>query len=130
MKNSTSIKLLREFGFVFGIGLPLLIGLILPALFGHSVRVWTIWVGSPIFLLAIISPKTLDLPYKVWMKIGQVLGFINSHLILGLVFAFVLQPIAFIMRLSGYDPLLKKKKIKYSYRETRKTSNIDLTRIF
>ncbi len=43
------------------------------------------------------------------MKIGHVLGWVNSRLVLGLVFLIVLIPISFFMKLFGYDPLRKKK---------------------
>jgi len=64
------------------------------------------------------------------MEIGHILGWINSHIILGLVFIFVLQPIAYIMRLTGYDPLRTKQQGEKTYRENRKDYNIDLNRIF
>ena len=64
------------------------------------------------------------------MALGHFLGWINSHIILGLVFILVLQPIAYIMRLTGYDPLRIKQKGKKTYREIRKDNNIDLNRIF
>ena len=64
------------------------------------------------------------------MLLGHVLGWINSHIILGVVFIFVLQPIAYIMRLTGYDPLKTKRKVGKTYREVRKDKNIDLKRIF
>ena len=64
------------------------------------------------------------------MLLGFVLGWINSHIILGLGFIFVLQPIAYIMRLTGYDPLKTKRKVEKTYREVRKDKNIDLKRIF
>ena len=64
------------------------------------------------------------------MALGHALGWINSHIILGLVFIFVLQPIAYIMRLIGYDPLRTKRKQEETYRENRKDYKTDLTRIF
>ena len=64
------------------------------------------------------------------MALGHALGWINSHIILGLVYVLVLQPIAYIMRLFNYDPLKKKPTDATTYRETRQTTTIDLTRIF
>ena len=69
-------------------------------------------------------------PYQGWMKLGHMLGWINSHLILGAVFVFVLQPIAYVMRLTGYDPLKRKRAGLESYREQAKHKSVDLTRIF
>ena len=81
-------------------------------------------------LIGITAPRLLHYPYKGWMGLGNVLGWINSHIILGLVFIFVLQPIAYLMRLTGYDPLKTKRKGEKTYREVRKDKNIDLKRIF
>ena len=81
-------------------------------------------------LIGLTAPNLLYYPYKGWMKLGHFLGWINSHIILGLVFILILQPIAYIMRLTGYDPLRIKRKGEKTYRENRKENNIDLKRIF
>ena len=64
------------------------------------------------------------------MALGHALGWINSRIILGLVFILVVQPIAFTMKLFGYDPLRKKKNDESSYKEKNEHRIIDLTRIF
>ena len=64
------------------------------------------------------------------MALGKFLGWINSHIILGLVFLIVLQPISIIMRSFGYDPLKKINKNLISYKENRDSSIINLKRIF
>ena len=130
MKETISKKQLREFGLILGFGFPILIGWLLPALIGHGFRAWSLWIGVPGLILGLSSPRLLYYPYKVWMELGQVLGWINSHIILGLVFILVLQPIAYIMRLIGYDPLRTKLKGEKTYRENRQDHKTDLTRIF
>ena len=130
MRNSIPKKQLRDFGILIGITFPILIGWIIPSIFGHVFRLWTLWIGIPIFILGICCPVLLKYPYKVWMSIGNALGFINSRIILGLVFVIVLQPIAFFMRLSGYDPLKKRKNVEISYRENKNNQKVNLTRIF
>ena len=130
MNNFPTQKQLRDFGLLVGIGFPLLIGWIIPLFTGHGLRTWTFWVGIPFLCLSFLAPNALKHPYRLWMFTGKILGFINSHLILGLVFLIVVQPIALIMRTFGYDPLKKKKRGAPTYREKRETSEIDLTRIF
>ena len=130
MKNNISKKILREFGLLIGFAFPILIGWFLPSLSNHSFRMWTLWIGIPGLFLGIISPRLLYYPYKAWMLIGHALGWLNSHIILGLVFIFVLQPIALIMRIFGYDPLRVRKKGEKSYKENRKGHIINLTKIF
>ena len=123
-------KELREFGFLIGFGIPIFIGWFIPLISGHTFRIWTIWIGIPFFIVGILNPKLLFYPYKIWMKLGFLLGFINSRIILFLIFLFVLQPIAFFMKFLGYDPLKTKKDNKTSYRELKRPNKIDLTRIF
>jgi len=130
MKEIISKKKLREFGFLIGFGFPILIGWLLPLLLGHGFRVWTLWIGVPGFILGLAIPRLLNYPYKIWMAIGHALGWVNSHIILGLLFIFVVQPIACIMRLTGYDPLRKRLKGGKTYRENRQNHRTDLTRIF
>ena len=129
-KNSISQKQLREFGLLIGIGFPVIIGWLIPAITGHLFRYWSLWMGIPILILGIIKPPLLIYPYKIWMFIGLILGWINSRLILGLVFILVLQPISFIMKIFGYDPLRKKKISVLTYREIKEDYKVDFKRIF
>ena len=130
MKEPISKKQLREFGLLIGFGFPILIGWILPSLFGHEFRAWTLFIGFLGLILGLTAPRLLKYPYKGWMALGHALGWINSHIILGLVFILILQPIAYIMRLTGYDPLRTKRKGEKTYREDLQKHKTDLTRIF
>ena len=130
MKESISEKQLREFGFLIGFGFPIIIGWIMPAISGHFFRSWSLLVGFPILILGIIKPSLLSIPYKFWMKLGHILGWINSKIVLGLVYFIILLPIALIMKIFGYDPLRKKKSNQISYREIKEDNEVDLKRIF
>ena len=130
MKEIISNKRLREFGLLIGFGFPLLIGWLIPVLSGHGFRVWTLWVSFIGLLFGMTSPRLLYYPYKFWMKLGLTLGWVNSRIILSLVYMIVLLPLAFVMRLIGYDPLRTKRKGDKTYREKRKDNQTDLTRIF
>ena len=130
MTFSDNKKELRNFAFVLGIFFPLLFGFILPYFFGHQFRYWTLFIGFPIIILGLIAPKNLKLIYDLWIQIGNLLGYINSKIILLTIFLFVVQPIALIMKIVGYDPLKRKPNVSSSYREVRKNDNIDLEKIF
>ena len=129
-ESSISQRQLRQFGFLIGIGFPVIVGWIVPAISGHLFRFWSLWIGVPLFILGILRPRLLFYPYQAWMKIGLALGWINSHIVLGLVFLLVLQPISLIMKLFGYDPLKKKKKNLLTFREIKENHKVDLTKIF
>lgn len=130
MADSPTRKQLKEFGYLIGLGFPVLLGWLIPTLFGHGFRVWTLWIGIPALTLGLFAPALLRQPYQAWMALGHALGWINSHVILGLVFVFVLQPIACVMRLFGHDPLRRKKNTSNSYREHNHSAATDFTRIF
>ena len=130
MKKYIPKKILREFGFLISFVFPFLIGWLLPLLGGHSFRTWTLWISFSALTLAISRPILLFYPYKVWMKFGDILGWVNSRIILGLVYLIVLQPIALIMRIFGHDPLRTKKLSQKTYREIKTYQNIDFKKIF
>jgi len=130
MIENISKKTLREFSYLIGFGFPIIIGWLLPVITKHEYRIWTLWIGLISIIIGLISPKLLHYPYKLWMKFGYILGWINSRIILGVIFILVLQPIAIVMKCFGYDPLGKKRKGKISFKENRLNPLIDFTRIF
>ena len=130
MIKDTPKKQLREFGLMIGFGFPIIIGWLIPAISGHAFRSWSLLIGFPSLVLVILKPSLLSYPYKIWMALGFALGWINSRLILGLVYLIILQPIAIIMKIFGYDPLKKKKNNEKSYREIKNDENFDFTKIF
>ena len=130
MQKKVSEKKLRQFGFLIRLGFPFFVGFILPGIFGHHFRIWTLFVGIPFLFIGIISPKSLFYPFQAWMALGHALGWINSKIILGFVFFMILFPISLIMRCFGYDPLRKKKENNISYRENKEGYKIELTKIF
>tara|TARA_B100000963_G_scaffold28243_1_gene20889 strand:+ start:150 stop:542 length:393 start_codon:yes stop_codon:yes gene_type:complete len=130
MKNNITRKILREFGLLIGLAFPLLIGWVLPSFAGYPFRIWTLWISFPFLISAITRPGILFFPYKLWMRLGYILGWVNSRIILGLVFLIVLQPIALIMRIFGHDPLRMKNFSQKSYREIKTNHKINLKKIF
>jgi len=117
-KSTPNRKQLRQFGLLLGLLIPLFFCALLPALHSHSAPLWPVGIGVILILLGVFAPQRLTLAYRGWMALGHILGFINSHVILGVVFVLVLQPIALIMRCLGHDPLRKRwDASSHSYRE-------------
>lgn len=123
-------KILREFGLLIGIVVPVVFGWLLPSLKGHSLPLWPFVIGIPALVLGLAAPRVLAWPYRGWMALGHALGWVNGHLILGAVFVLVLQPIALLMRLSGHDPLQRRAHGGASYRQQRQQRSINLNKIF
>jgi len=107
-KTEVTIKELREFGLIFGAILVLLFGFFLPWVFEKAFQMWPWWVLAVTGSLAIIFPLGLKPFYKIWMVFGAVMGWVNTRLILGLVFYIVFMPFGLVMKLFGKDLLSRK----------------------
>ncbi len=109
-------RLLRSFGLTTGAIVAGLFGLLLPWLFSHAWPVWP-WVLAGILTgLGLTYPRALAPVYRLWMKFGHVMGFINSRILLGLVFYLLITPVGGLMRLFGWDPMQRRLGLGTSYR--------------
>lgn len=104
----TGRKQLREFGLVFAAGLVVMFGLLLPWLAGRPWPLWP-WIVAAVFItLALVFPPALGPLNALWLKIGHVLGWINTRIILGIVFFVVFLPAGILMRVLHKDPMHRK----------------------
>ena len=77
-----------------------------PVLFrGERLRLGALVVAGVLIVPALLFPRSLRLLHRGWMAIGHVLGWINTRLILGIIFYALFTPIGFFMRLLGRDPM-------------------------
>lgn len=65
-------------------------------------------IGLVLLLCGGIAPRILRWPYKGWMSFAFALGFLTSHLMLLLVYYFVVAPTGIAMRMLGRDILCRK----------------------
>ncbi len=101
-------KGLREFGLVTGAIFVALFGLLIPWISAHSLPIWPWIVAGVLWVWALVAPKTLEPVYHGWMKVGLVLGAINSRIILGIIFYLLLMPMGLAMRwLFKKDPMAR-----------------------
>ena len=104
MDNKKETKELRTFGLMVG-GIFLILGL-WPALWrGEEPRLWALIPGIVLVVLGISLPRSLKPAHKVWMVVGDVLGWINTRIILGVIFYGMITPMGLIMRLFGWDSM-------------------------
>lgn len=61
-------------------------------------------------LIFLIIPALGNLIVKGWFKLAEGLGWINSRILLSIIFFFILFPMSLIRRLTSQDNLLLKKK--------------------
>jgi len=58
-----------------------------------------------LLVLALAWPRSLTQVYRLWMTVGEVLGWINTRIILGVIFYLLFTPLGLLMRLRGRNPM-------------------------
>ncbi len=97
MKSKSDIKQLRSFGLMVG-GVFAAMGL-WPVLFrGDDPRLWALVLASLLVIPALVLPMSLGPVYRGWMAVGCVLGWINTRVILGVIFYGLFTPIGLVRR--------------------------------
>jgi hypothetical protein len=61
--------------------------------------------GLALIGLGLTAPRALYWPSVVWWKLVLVLGYVNARIILTILFALLLVPLSLFWRLTGKDPL-------------------------
>jgi hypothetical protein len=126
LKSEMDNKTLRQFGLTLGFGVVGLFGIILPLLAHHHFAAWPWWLALGPVVLALFRPAWLRVFYTPWMRLGHVLGWINTRIILGIFFFALITPIGVIMRLMGKDPMHRRyDKSVISYRKLSTIQPID-----
>jgi hypothetical protein len=98
----------RKFGLVSSAIVVLLFGLAIPWLFSLNFPRWP-WVFAGVLgSWALLLPSTLKPVYIVWMKFGNMMNWINTRIILGIVFYGLILPFGLVMRIFGNDPMKRK----------------------
>jgi hypothetical protein len=104
MQSQSETKELQSFGLIVG-GIFSIIGL-WPVIFrSESSRLWAVALGVGLIGLGIVIPRSLKQVYKVWMRIGHALGWINTRILLGVIFYGLITPMGFFLRLLGKDAM-------------------------
>jgi len=104
MKNlhklqKVSTKELKEFGLLMTWAFPLFIGIIAPWILGKGIQYWTLWVSLFFISLSFTAPKLIYFPFRAWMFLAGIIGFINTRIILGFTFYLLIFPIGLVLRL-------------------------------
>jgi hypothetical protein len=107
MADTVSNKTLRSFGLLVG-GIWGVIGLLPLVLRKEPPRLWALGLMAVLAGLGLVFPQGLRHPYRWWMALGHALGFINTRILLSLVFYLLVTPMGFVMRLFGRDPMRRR----------------------
>lgn len=120
---------LRKFGLVTGAIIIAFIGGFVPWWWDANILAWqryTLPLGGTLIVWALAHPASMIYFYKPWMKLAEGLGYINTRIILFIVFYAMFLPMGLIMRLAGKDPMHRQlEPASPSYRVTRENPDKD-----
>ena len=108
----------REFGLIVG-GMCLLLSAwwIYRGKF-HLLTQITLPAGALLVLFGIVFPQALFYPNKVWMTLAEGMSYVSTRVILAFVYFFIITPIGFVKRMTGWDPLHRRAPRSESYWRT------------
>lgn len=115
---------LRKFGLIFSVFIIGIFVLLVPFIVDKPMPLWPWYIAGVLTGLALVVPQALIFVYKPWMKFGAIAGWINTRIILAVLFYLVVAPTGLVMRLLGKDPMARKfDKSSASYRVTNETQD-------
>ena len=104
MRHPDKEKQLRHFGLIVG-GIFAVIGL-WPVLFrAQGPRLWALALAVALVVPALVLPRSLTYVHRGWMAVGEALGWINTRIILSVIFYALVTPMGILMRRFGRDPM-------------------------
>ncbi|MBI3803853.1 MAG: sxtJ [Nitrospirae bacterium] len=117
-------KELRSFGLTLGLFIAGCFGLLFPWLWSLTPARWPWTLGALFIFWGLVAPTTLAPVFYGWTIVGGLLGWINTRIILAVLFYLVFFPVGFFMRRSGWDPLRRTwKRDIISYRIQSKAAD-------
>lgn len=117
---------LRIFGLMFSGIVATIFGIALPLLLDRPSPVWPWIITVVMVLFVLVAPRLLIYIYRPWLKFGAIAGWINTRIILFIMFYGLITPTGLIMRLFGSDPLRKRfEPDSDSYRITNQPQSND-----
>ncbi|WP_144391837.1 SxtJ family membrane protein [Pleionea sediminis] len=99
--DATNHKELRRFALMMSIAIPFIFMALFPWIFNLHVSLWPLFVPSVLIPLSIMAPSLLYPIYWCWMKFALIMGWINTHIILTIVFIALIFPIGLVLRILG-----------------------------
>ena len=105
--NKVDNRELRSFGWIVASGFAV-ISLFPTLLRGQSPRIWALALSLVLSGIALVFPPALKPFHRVWMTIGEALGWVNSRIILSVVYYVLIVPIGAIHRMTGKDAMRRK----------------------
>lgn len=75
--------------------------------FGRSEKILALAAG--LLIVNMIVPQVYKSAAKLWLGFSNLLGVVITRIVLSVLFYFLVTPVAVLKRLTGYDPMQRKK---------------------
>jgi hypothetical protein len=99
---------LRKFGLVLG-SLFAAFFSVVPLLRHHPVvHLWPWVLAALLWVFALLRPSMLSYFYGAWTRLGSMLGWVNTRVILTLIYMLFIVPLGVVMRLCGRDRMARR----------------------
>lgn len=98
---------LRSFGLIVGGGF-VVVALAPVVIHGKSPRSWALVLALSLLATGLIHPPALRPFYRLWMTVGEALGWLNTRILLISLYYIAIVPIGMILRATGNDPMRRK----------------------
>ena len=108
ISSSATIKQIRQFGLLVGIVLVAVGCWQLYRQIYPIVRIVLWSIGGFLFVSGLLWPQILKPLYVLWMLLAHMLSWVNTRIILGIIFYLIFTPIALVMRIAHRDSLQRK----------------------
>lgn len=99
--DKENIPELKRFALTMSIAFPVIFMAILPWIFGFGIPLWPGFLSAVLLIMYVIAPKFLHYPQLAWAWVSFVLGWVNTRILLWIVFYVLIFPVGFIARLAG-----------------------------
>lgn len=105
MKNNKELNNadLRSFGLLVGAVFGLIA--LYPLFKGENLRAWATVISIALIAPAIFFPPLLELPFRFWAVLGHILGWLNTRIILTVLYFAAIVPVSLVLKIFGREPL-------------------------
>ena len=119
IKMMPTRKELRKFCLIILVYLMLVVGIIMPRYFHHSISLHTLEILSIVITLSFIFPTYLIPIKRLFDFLLSCLHWFNMRVLLGILFFFIFSPVSYCRRLLRKDALnLTLEKTRSTYRNS------------
>ncbi|MDD5594667.1 MAG: SxtJ family membrane protein [Candidatus Omnitrophica bacterium] len=102
-KLNLSFSNLKKFAITMGVAFLVIVALIF--LKHRHLNLPFLFISLGFFISAVVSPAILKPIYILWMRFAFILSWVNTRLLLLIIFYLVFTPISLILKLFGKDIL-------------------------